>query len=233
MIFRAKTSRLKFPGTLQPKFAREMLPELSADDVKKMQASGWARAGVIAAIIDHSGKILMLEHKGSDKSPDGALGPLSETSQLARTNTGIRVESTAHTLSRALLEELGVKDPPQLGLTARKIGAWVLNNWPVGINYDGQRALAVCPVVHIGAEAQAELLRTFEGTDEIRDIVFMHPRDILNYPLTRPGTREWLQEVMSSGMLNDTPRKLAEVELPDPLPLEGGVDIKMHNLGNI
>ena len=233
MIFRTRTRRLKFPGTLQPKYAREMLPELTADDVRLMKASGWARTGIIAAIIDHSGKILMLEHNGSDKSPDGALGPLSETAQLAHTAAGIRVESAAHTLSRAILEELGVKDPKQLGLRARRIGGWALNNWPVGIGYGGQRALAICPVVHIDADAQSELLRTFEGTDEIRDIVFMHPRDILNYPSTRPGTREWLQGVMASGLLKDPPSKLAEVALPDPQPLEGGVDIKMHSLDTI
>lgn len=233
MIFRSNTRRLRLSGKLQPKYAREMLPELTADDVRQMKVSGWARTGIIAAIIDHSGKILMLEHKGSDKSPDGALGPLSETAQLAHTTTGIRVESTAHTLSRAILEELGVKDPQQLGLRARKVGGWILNNWPVGIEYDGQRALAICPVVHIDADAQAELLREFEGTDEIRDIVFMHPQDILNYPLTRPGTHEWLKNVMDSGLLKDSPSKLAEVKLPDPQPLEGGVDIKMHSLDTI
>jgi hypothetical protein len=38
---------------------------------------------------------------------------------------------------------------------------------------------------------------------------------------------------MASGLLKDPPSKLAEVALPDPQPLEGGVDIKMHSLDTI
>jgi hypothetical protein len=204
-----------------------MLPEPSIDDVRALGAAGWARLGIVAAVMDGGGRIMMLEHKASDKTPDGALGPLAETTQFTHTETGIVIESTAHTLARAIKEELAIADPNDFELYAKKIGAWTLNNWPVGIGHNGQRALAICPVVHISRRSRRELIDTFAGTEEIRAITFMEPHDIVTHALTRSGTSEWVNDIMASGLADSYNRQLSRVALPSPQPLANAMDAKI------
>jgi hypothetical protein len=210
-----------------------MLPEPSVDDVRALRAAGWARMGIVTAIIDKSGRIMMLEHEESDKTPQGALGPLAETAQYARTESGIVIETTSQTLSRAIAEELAIDDPASLDLRAKRVGAWTLNQWPVGVAHGGQWAMAVCPVVHIGRRSKRELLEGFAGAEEIKAIRFMDPHDIVAHSLTRPGTREWVRDVMASGLTTRKRRELAPMVLPSPRPLPNAMDVKIATMDHV
>lgn len=223
--------RLTVPETLQPESAYSMLPAPSVDDLRALKAAGWSRMGVIAAIFDRAGNVLMLEHKGAEKTPDGALGPLAETSQIARFPWGsIVVESAAHTLSRGIHEELGVDDPSAIELRSKRYGGWTLSPWPVGVSNNGEQAIAICPVATIDDETKSMLLDGFAENEEIKRIAFMTPDDV-RVSMTRPGTDRWLTNVMSSGLIAVRHADLAPVLLPEPYPLNGGVDIKMNELG--
>lgn len=229
MRTKLSTRQPEVPSTLQPEFAQTMLPEPSALDIRALKRAGWARLGAVTAIFDDAGKLLMLEHRGSDQYPEGALGPLAETAQIASTGSSVAVETTAHTLSRAIYEELGVQEPSSLNLKARKIAAWTLNNWPVGVGYNVNQALAICPVVHINPESQEQLLDTFDGTEEIAGVKFMNPDEIPTLDLVRPGTNDWLDDVMRSGLAQNKQR-LTPVNMPNPQPLTHGIDIKMAEI---
>jgi hypothetical protein len=221
--------KLAVPNRFLPEQATEMFPAGKATDLTEMKRAGWARLGIVAAVVDDRQQILMLAHRASAKSPHQALGPLAETAQRAREGRGIQVESTAHTLSRAILEELGVRDPASLRLTARMAGAWAINRWPVGIRHPDQSALAVCPVVHIGAEGREQLIDTFAGTEEIEAIAFMDPGDIVTHDNLRPGVYDWLSDIAASGQLDANGSEQHPVDLPDPSPFIGGADVILTN----
>ncbi len=222
------------PRTYLPEHAEVMLPESTVADVATLKAQGWSRMGILAAVFDPSGCLLMLKHRGSDKTPDGALGPLAETAQLSVSGGRVvAVESAAHTLSRGVHEELGIVEPSALKLRAQRIGAWALNDWPIGVSYEGQRALAICPVVHIDDDSPEFLCDTFTGTEEISEITFMHPHDVVSSQLVRPGTVEWVHTVMNSGLPSISRGGLEAVGLPGPDPLPDAVDIKMAELGQL
>jgi hypothetical protein len=206
-----------------------MFPAGSATDLTEMKQAGWARLGIVAAVVDDRQQLLMLTHQASAKSPHQALGPVAETTQRAREGRDVQIESTAHTLSRAILEELGVRDPSSLLLTARRAGAWALNRWPVGIRHPGQSALAVCPIVHIGAEAREQLLDTFTGTEEIQSIAFMDPAAIVAHDNLRPGVHDWLNDIAATGQLDVAGSEQRSVELPDPSMFVGGADVILTN----
>lgn len=233
MSLKPPNKGMPLPRSAQPASATAMFPKFNADDLRVIKAAGWTRVGILAAILDGEQRFLILRHKHSDKTPQGALGPLAETAQLSRgVRNEIQVESTAHTLSRAVYEELGVSRPSTLRLTAKYIGGWVLNSWPVGTGYAGQKALAICPVTHIGNEEKERLLDTFQEMEEIAGIDFMRAHDIA-HELVRPGTREWLGDVLSSGLASPEHGRESEVKLPSPSPLWGGVDIKFEAIGEL
>ncbi len=194
--------RLSVPACLRPELASDMLPTLEVPDLAAIQRAGWRRVGIVAAVVDPQQRILMLEHKGSDKSLPRALGPLAETTDVRVEDGKVTiVESTMQTLARSIDEELGVQDPTTLGLRARRVGAWILHEWPVGIAYPGQSALAVCPIVHIGDNQRDKLLDVFHETDEITDICFKTWDEIVACKSVRPGTHGWLLAVVASGLI--------------------------------
>lgn len=206
---------LRLPNRLNPAMSQSMLPEINADDVRTIGASGlWSRLGIVVAIIDDRGKYLMLEHRSSDKTYAGQWGPLAETSHYSTTKSGdIQVEQPAQTLARSIREELGVASPDTLGLMARATGAWILDSWPVGKRYKDQFALAVSPVVHIGGEGR-EQLEDFTGTEEISAVDFMDPEEIQDIP-TRRGVGSWLGNIASSGLTRAG--ELAKVQFANPM----------------
>jgi hypothetical protein len=216
------------PDGLRPDLSDVALPSPDAKDILKIREMGFTRVGIVAAVIDEQDRILMLQHRGSEKSPDGALGPLAETAQAGRgINGSLQVESTAHTLSRGIHEELGVP-PSSLQLRAKSVGAWVLARWPVGKNSSAE-ALAVCPVVRVtGTDAQ-KILTGFTGTDEISDVAFMTPEEIRGHDNLRPGVRDWLEGVVESDLAPPYD-EMQPIHLPFPAPLIGAVDINLASI---
>ena len=85
---------------------------------RHIERSGVARLGIVAAILDHQQRLLVLEHKRSNKSPAGSVGPLGETAQMGHNGSIMVVETTAHTLSRGMREELRSRRAP--GITASR-----------------------------------------------------------------------------------------------------------------
>jgi len=217
-----------------PEYATTQLPSLDSDDLRFLKAQGWARVGIVSAVAvevpDAQTRLLMLQHRPSDKTPGGAWGPLAETAQLARSDNGmITVERTAHTLSRALREEVGVADPMRLQLTAKTAGSWVLNNWPIDVSYANQWALAVCPVVYLDDAERERLQDTFVPTEEITAITFMTPEEIVSETNVRPGTHNWARDA-HVGLTTFAAAERTTLELPSSQPLPGAVDIKLGNL---
>lgn len=219
---------LKFPENAQPQLANEMLPQFTGEDLIEMKTAGWSRLGMVAAVVDPSNRIMMLEHKGSDKIHDGALGPIAETSQFTRSPEGLVVEPTTYTLSRCIKEELGVSDPTYLRLLAKRVGAWALNPWPIGKNYPGQFGLAISPVARIGRDAQEMLMDNFDETEEIKGIKFMDPNDIARGGLFRDGTQQWIKDVRRSGLMNN--KELWPMDLPVTSPVSGWSDVKFAEM---
>lgn len=197
----ADAERSSMPTSLVPKRSPAILPAADVRDLRRMRDAGFDRYGVVAAIVDDLGRLLMLSHVGNSKTPDGALGPLAETAKLAINGDDISVEATAQTLLRGVREELGIEDTDSIGFRARRAGGWVLNNWPVGTAYANQTALAVCPVLHVDAAGAQAILDSFQPNDEISGIRFMSPGEIRQAPNLRDGTQAWLGDLVASGLL--------------------------------
>ncbi len=222
------------PDCFRPQTAESMFPAVKGTDLSRLKQAGWARLGIVAAVVDPASNILMLKHRPSDKISDTACwGPLAETTHVIQANGRVIAEDTAQTLARSLAEELEVAKPELLGLTARRIGAWALNAWPVGVSYQGQEAFAVCPVVHVSRDGKGFLMDTFDGSEEIADIEFWAPDDIIDANNTRNGTRQWLVDINRSGLI--TPARAGEglvpVTLPSPIMAPGAVDVKFAEIG--
>jgi hypothetical protein len=220
------------PQGLRPELASDTFPRVSVPDLSQLKRTGWARFGIVAAVVDEQQRIMMLEHRPSDKTPAGALGPLAETSQLARTRNGLQVEHAAETLARGFKEELGT-DPTQLQLVAKKVGSWALNSWPVGALYTNQQAFAVCPVVRVGAEQRDRLVGEFTGTDEISAVRFMTTDEIRRQENVRTGTHAWLGDVAASGLMEVPADDSFDLQLTGSTMPADALDIKFHLLEDL
>jgi hypothetical protein len=218
------------PDGLDPAHATGMLPGLTVDDLAAIQAAGWSRIGIVAAVADPEGRLLMLEHHGNNKIKDGALGPLAETTHISWVGDTPHVEDPAMTFARGLREELGIADPAALGLRAQAAGAWVVNRWPIGGVYHEQYALAVAPIAHIGSAACKKILTSFKPTDEIDGIRFMPPADIVRIRNIRPGTVEWLGDVIASGQLTVRSHDRAPLRLPNSTIPGLGRDVRFDRI---
>jgi hypothetical protein len=218
------------PQPLRPEWATTPLPSATAADLRLLRWQGWMRFGIVAAIIDDSQRFLMLEHRVSAKNLAGALGPMAETTQLAKTPSGVVVESTEETLARALREELGLNDPEGIDLHARPRGAWELYSWPVGVDYGDQQALAVCPVLRISDEQGESIEGQFTGTPEIRHMRFMTLDEIEQQHNLRPGTEGWLGAVATSPLMDMRSGEGTRLLLPPGAALPGAVDARLQEV---
>jgi hypothetical protein len=207
-----------------------MLPVISPEDLTTVRVSGWARVGIVAAIIDDRDRLLMLDHHPNDKLAESALGPLAETSQAFRDEGNLHIESAVQTLARGIREELGLADPGTLDLQAQPVGAWITSTWPVGDRHEQQQALAICPIVHIGPRQREALLDTFKPTEEIQAVRFINPADIVAEHRTRPGTAAWLGNVMASRLLWQPRQRRTSVMLPTGPVRSHGQDIRFDRI---
>ena len=179
----------------------------------------------MAAILDHQQRLLVLEHKRSNKSPAGSIGPLGETAQMGHNGSIMVVETTAHTLSRGMREELGIDAPQELQLRAKRRGAWLLHRWPVGTGFAGKTALAICPVVQLEKGEDEVIKDLYAETEETRRVAFLPVNDVFANKQVRPGTHAWLRAVAKSGLMSATHIQRTRLCLPSPTPITSAQDI--------
>lgn len=191
---------LAIPDSLIP-HNDTFLPSLDHTTLIDLQEKGWATVGLMAALINTDGNILMLRHNGRDKNDHGALGPLGETSK----QSGPVIEQPLETLLRGLGEELGVEEPADLNLWMRSRGGWVVNQWPRGKNYPDQFACALSFPVFMTDDTVAHLLSVPHANEETSGLEFMAPSTILDMDESelRPGVKPWLRQLMVGGLLNE------------------------------
>ena len=186
-------------GLVQPPAAE--FPSFSHEDLRRIKAEGWARVGVVSAIIRESdGNILMLEHKKSvepGKTPEGALGVMSETSRADLA----RVETTIDTIHRAVQGELGLEYPSQLELKAYATTPWIYTSWVVGANHEDQHALAVS-IGLVVPDEHAARINPFINSTEIRRAHFQPVEKAMNMRNLRPGVAKWIETMQREGMLD-------------------------------
>ena len=181
------------PNTGQP------FPIITPAIREELARQGWDRIGIMSAIVSSDGEVGMLYHNPSEKTGVGALGPFGETRK--------ELEGFHQTVYRGVVEELGVEEPANLGLHMHTADGWVINHWknPQGAN-PPLDCLAVSFPLFLPDAARFDLERRLIGTEAISGIHFATPEEILDWPddWMRPGTRQWMQELYDSGLLDPT-----------------------------
>jgi hypothetical protein len=199
--------QLKVPETLLPDsdFSRA-LPLLDDRLVEELRGSGWSKLGIMVAVIDSDGRILMLRHRVSDKSSEGMLGPLGETTKSTPKEDGfpLLIEQPLETLYRGLIEETAVEDPTSLELYIHKSGGWEVNQWPRGIQYPDEFNCAISFPVFVTDEVKDRILAIQSRTEEIDGATFVYPHEIMgdNLEAYRPGVQSWLAQLTQSDLIN-------------------------------
>lgn len=191
---------LPVPETLRPR-SGVSLPGLNRETLDELGRLGWARVGLMVAVIDPSGGIMMLEHNRRAKNAADTLGPLGETSQEA----GPVIEQPVGTLFRGFREELVVKRPEDLELWIRSEAGWVINQWPRGDAHPGEFACAISFPIFISDSVRAYLESIPRGTEEIKRLYgFMPAESIQAQPdeRLRPGVKDWLGQLAAANLLD-------------------------------
>jgi hypothetical protein len=117
--------QLAIPENLQPN--GQDFPTLTPEILAGLKEFGWSRVGVVAAIVNLDGNILILENPPNDKIPSLQYGALSETSQ----RYGSHIEQPLETVARCMQEELKV-DPGKITAYVPATNPYIVNQWPVG-----------------------------------------------------------------------------------------------------
>jgi hypothetical protein len=116
-------------------------PTPTLAELRDLHQKGIQRWGIAAVALafcgDDEPRLLVQRYSGSDKVAFGAWGGLAETSQVACTPKGLRLEPTAATLYRGIQEETGISATED-DLSVPTSHAWFDSRWPVGLNYPGQ-----------------------------------------------------------------------------------------------
>ena len=190
--------QLVVPGALQPQPGL-ILPQLTFDTLEELRNNGWSTLGTMVALTDPSGDVMLLEHKGRGKNLSGAWGPLGETSQRSDSD----IEQPIETLFRGIQEELGVQYPKELNLSVRPSGGWVINQGPRGNDQRDKYVCAISFPIFIPSSTRAYLESFTHGSEEISDLRFVAPDDIMamDEESLRPGVKGWLSQLISTGLL--------------------------------
>lgn len=211
----------------------DAFPALSAGELRHLKEEDWFTVGIVAAVFNERGDMLVLEHKGSEKNADGALGLLAETSKVKlpsgdATHPEIIVEQPLETFQRGLSEELGIGDPFDLHFYFQPEAPWAAYQWPVGVKYPNEFAYAICPIVFLkdGKDLEPRIV----AGDEIQSVRFMPASEIMQEPNVRPGTHGLVQTVMDA-LISGSGDQLSYLELPQSrFSDENSVDVKLKQL---
>lgn len=195
MPIESTTSKsLDIPLELRPN-PKQILPEITPFTLTRLSEYGWKKLGILVAIVDTAGKVLMLEHKAREKNVEGALGPLGETSKAS----GPIVEQPLQTLFRGLKEELGTDYPEEMGFSLHQAGGWAINRWPLGTHV----ACGVSFPVFVDDPTREHILGIAHVGEEVGAGEFMSPKDIMGMEdaLLRPGVKPWLAQLGRAGLM--------------------------------
>lgn len=202
------------------------LPTLNPELLSELRAAGWKRVGIMVAILDSVGDILMLSHHARRKNHQDMLGPLGETTQ----QFGTRIEQPLETLYRGIQEELMVGRPEELMLRMPAHNAWVANNWPRGTAHPGEFSYAISFPVLIDDSIRERVTGNTHSGPEICAGQFMSPECIANTPSAqlRPGVVEWLAQLQSADLLTPKPSDTVVIPFDTPLLYSApGTDINL------
>ena len=190
---------LAVPTELQPSPQRQ-LPEITSETLDRLQEAGWFGVGLLVALVDTDGSVLMLEHHARDKNLEGMLGLLSETSKISRPI----IEQPMQTLFRGFKEELGKDNPNSMGLSMHQAGGWVINQWPHGVNRPDMFACGISFPVFVDDETREDILRIEHNGEEVGAAEFMDPAIVLEMDDTmlRPGIKPLLTQLGTAGLLS-------------------------------
>lgn len=206
----ASPETLMVPEALKPN-PDVSLPVLDGEVLSHLREAGWSRVGLMVAVVDSDGAVMMLQHNLRDKNSHGALGPLGETSQ----ESGPIIEQPLQTLYRGVQEELGIQQPADLQMWMFDKGGWVVNQWPRGDGYSGEYACAISFPIFVTDSVRARLLSIPHGTEEIGGLYdFMSPEEIqaMDEDRLRPGVKPWLRQLDEAGLLTPGFSQLQEVD---------------------
>ncbi len=178
------------------------------EDLDTLRQEGWYAFGVVAALVNENGEILMNIHKPSPKTQDRAIGPLAETTRIHAYEFGgtivAQVESPKQTLLRCLKEEVGLVADGALDPRDLTVVSWDTFAWPSGVGLN--RSFAICPVIQLTPEQTAQIEQRKHETVEIYESRFLNPQMILDTENTRPGTQDWSGLIVHSvGVLHTLP----------------------------
>lgn len=179
-------------------------PRLAPEDLKSLQDLGWSRVGVAAIFVNPKNEILVLKHQpDGDKILGIQYGVLSETSRVLHGgNYSDSIEQPLETLLRGVKEELGI-NLRQINALVPTTNPWIFSQeWPVGGKHGTERIFAICSVIFVDETSAKLLVKQYrKGNKEIAAANFMTLDMIPSLPL-RDGTRESLDQIYSSGLLN-------------------------------
>ena len=211
-------SELDVPTYLNHELLPEkQLPLLPPDIKQSITSLGWVGIGIMVALVNEDGKVILLRGRQTPKYQAGTLGPLGETSkQVESTDANIPplIEQPLSTLYRGITEELGLTEPENLSLRIKRKQAWRINKWPRGDSYPNEWNCAISFAVHVSKDVE-ELIRTIEPhNDEIMGVDMLSVDAILedipgNY---RQGTQDWLGQLVVAGLLQGNDRDLATID---------------------
>lgn len=190
---------LGVPESLQPHQGAQ-LPELDLEVLDALREKGWYRIGLMVAVVDSYGRVLMQRHNKRDKNGHNVLGPLGETSQAM----GRLVEQPSETLHRGIVEEIGVISPNELGLVMHASDGWVINQWPSSDRFSNRFSCAISFPVFLPDSGLEYLLENFVPNEETSSIGFYTPDEIraMDDAELRRGVRPWLDQVEAAGLLD-------------------------------
>lgn len=167
------------PAGLRPRQFAD-IATYTPDDLVALGSLGYSRVGVGVFLFDEKGRVVIGQHRPSEKNPNSIVSVPSETAQHWTTDDDHVIEGALATAIRCLQEELLITEG-MLSIPAER--SWALTHWPVGSSSGEQRKI-FAPIVALGYQTGDEIdeaLTNFRGSDEIANIDRVKLPDFLNY----------------------------------------------------
>lgn len=156
------------------------------------------RTGIIAALINPEGKILMLEHEETQKTKAGMWAPLGETAKVvANPQSDAHIEPSIVTVLRGIREEIGLELQASELRTSAQPGFQTI--WPVGMfegkPHDGHTH-AYTPVLHVSESVANRLVQEMQPNEEVAAAQWVSFEQVATRALCRPGLQYWARTVL-------------------------------------
>lgn len=126
--------------------------------------------GVAPVFYDHLGQILTVEHRPTEKVPQGGWGVPSETSKYVERDGKIIIEPIELTISRLLFEELNIQRPHKLPIYRNLYQPYTFQTWDLQNERDDTIKTATSPFIGLSQKAVRRIFNNFEPNDEVASI---------------------------------------------------------------